>query len=80
MVENNSLLNKLRQNRHRTTVPERDDDLVKREPQIQPSKEETKTTESDPAKISPSQGDRTPEIQETTTTDNTDVRIEEKLG
>ena len=71
MVENNSLLNKLRQNRHRTTVPERDDALVKPEPQTKPDRENTKPPESDPAKISTSEGARTPEIEETTTTDNT---------
>ena len=51
MTENNSLLNKLRQNRHRTTVPERDDALVKplpqqQEPQREPNREKLKPTES----------------------------------
>ena len=61
MAENNSLLNKLRQNRHRTTVPERDDALVKSEPQKKLDKEETK----------PPKSERTPDQQKTALADTT---------
>ena len=78
MVENSSLLNKLRQNRHRTTVPERDDALVKPEPQTKPDRKNNKPPESGPAKISPLEGDHAPDKQEKPTGNNTldDLKIQ----
>lgn len=75
MAENKNLLNKLRQNRQRSTVPERDDALVKPEPEQQePQREPSRE------KLEPTESGRTPDQQKPDSADTTLEELKAQLA
>lgn len=69
MAESKNLLEKLRQNRQRTTVPERDDALVKPEPQQQEPQREPSGEKIEPNESERNSNELKPDSADTTLED-----------